>query len=204
MALRPSDSLKISGWLGVVLALVSLPFLGSGVPDDVWNYPLPGGVHVLVSVLLVVDHLLTGYGFLGFAGPDGLTSRARTSVMVAAAGLALLAGCEAVSGAFVGADVDGNPVLWLGSAFGIVSLVIAVPTIFVGVAALRGRLLTGSAGYSLLASGLLLLVGVTAANITGDPIARAIALALWSLSFVWAGHGLADTVHRPHVQPVKT
>lgn len=193
MSRKPSDSLVLSGWLGVVLALGILPFLGSGVSSDVWNYPLPGGVHVLVSALLVLVHLLTGHGFIGLAELEGLVRWARRLLLGSAVGFVLLAGCEAVSGALVGSDVDGDSALRLGYAFGIASMVIAVPTVLAGIAVLRGRQLTGSARISLLASGLLLLVGVTAANITGDLTARAIALAVWSLSFVWAGRGLAKT-----------
>lgn len=202
MSRKPSASLVLSGWLGVVLALVSLPFLSSGVSSDVWNYPLPGGVHVLVSVLLVLDHLLTGHGFIGLAELQGLGNWARNSLRVSAVGFILLAGCEAVSGALVGSDVEGSPAVRLGYAFGMVSLLIAVPTALAGIAVLRGRLLTGSASISLLASGLILLVGVTAANITGDPIARAVALALWSFTFVWAGRALATHARAATSEPL--
>jgi hypothetical protein len=190
MSITPSRSLVLSGCLGAALALVSLPFAASDVSEDVWNYPLPGGIHVAVSALLVIDHLLSAYGVRAIAGLGGLPTYGRRWLMAAAGGLVLLAACEGFSAFLVDEPTDGTRAEIAATCFGVATLVIAVPAVVGGLSVGRHRLLP-SAAWSVAASGAFLLLGVTPANIAESMVVRTVALAIWSLGFVWMGAGLA-------------
>lgn len=198
MSISPSRSLIISGWLGTVLGLTTLLFLGSSVPDGVWNYPMPGTVFVGVSVLLVVDHLLSAHGFWGLSRLSGGSRFVRGATLVSMAGLLLLSAAEVVSGTLVGVQTTTEAATAVGALFGVSSLLYAVPALVGGVALAKKGLLP-QANWSLAASGAIILFLVTPANITGSVVLRMASLILWSLVFVWMGRGLAKAQHdRPH------
>ncbi len=196
MQVSPSRSLVASGVLGSALALGTLAFLGSSVPDGVWNYPLPGAVHVVFAILLIVVHLLSAHGFWGLSRVEGATRVVRVAALVGAASQVLLSACEAASGTLVGVATTSGAATAVGSAFGVVSLVYAVATLIGGVAIARRGLLPG-ANWSVATSGAILLLLVTPANIAGTTVLRMVALTLWSLVFVWMGRGLATATGSP-------
>lgn len=196
MQVSPSSALIASGVLGSAVAVGTLAFLGSSVPEDVWNHPVPGSVHVAFATLLVVVHLLSAHGFWGLSRVDGATRVVRVAALVGAASQVLLSACEAASGTLVGVAMTSGAATAVGSAFGVVSMVYAVATLIGGVALARRRLLPG-ANWSVAASGAILLFLVTPANITGATVLRMVALTLWSLVFVWMGRGLATAARSP-------
>lgn len=196
MQVSPSSSLVASGVLGSAVAVGTLAFLGSSVPEGVWNYPVPGAVHVVFAVLLVVVHLLGAHGFLGLSRVDGATRGVRFATLVGAGSQVLLSACEAASATLVGMAMTSRAATAVGSAFGVASLLYAVATLIGGVALARRRLLPG-ANWSVAASGAILLFLVTPANIAGITVLRIVALTLWSVVFVWMGRGLANATGSP-------
>lgn len=191
MGITPSKSLMISGVLAVPIALGTLAFLGSSVPEGVWNHPVPGTIHVAFAGMLVVIHLLSAYGLWGLSRVNGATRVVRRAVLVAALSQVLLSACEAASGTLVGVQTTSEAATNVGTAFGVASVVYGVATLVGGIALARRQLLPG-ANWSVAASGAILLFLVTPANIAGGVVLRMVALTLWSLVFVWMGRGLAS------------
>lgn len=196
MQVSPSRSLIASGVLGSGVGLATLAFLGSSVPEGVWNYPVPGAVHVAFAALLVVVHLLSAHGFLGLSRVEGATRGVRVAALVGAGSQLLLSACEAASGTLAGVAMTSGAATAVGSGFGVASVVYAVATLIGGVALAQRRLLPG-ANWSVAASGAILLLLVTPANIAGATVLRIVALTLWSLVFVWMGRGLANATGSP-------
>jgi hypothetical protein len=178
------------------MGLGTLAFLGSSVPEGVWNYPLPGVVHVIFSILLVVVHLLMAHGLWGLSHVEGATRTVRGAALVGAASQVLMSACEAASGTLVGVAMTSGAATAVGSAFGVSSLLYAVATLIGGVAIARRRLLPG-ANWSVAVSGAIMLVLVMPANIAGATVLRMVALTLWGLAFVWMGRGLANAAGSP-------
>jgi hypothetical protein len=180
-----------SGVLGVIIGALTLAY-PADVPDDQWSYPFPVGVGVVLGVVLGVTHLLTLAGYVGVLAVDPHAGRraAVAALWVAIAGLAGLAVCEVASGAIGGESTDSTAANVLGSLFGLTSLLIGVGSIVAGVAVVRAGRWTGMARWALLASGLILVVLVTPANISGNRYLIYPALMLWSLTFVPLGQVL--------------
>lgn len=196
MQVSPSSSLIASGVLGSGVGLATLAFLGSSVPEGVWNHPVPGAVHVAFAALLVVVHLLSAHGFLGLSRVEGATRGVRVAALVGAGSQLLLSACEVASGTLAGVAMTSGAATAVGSGFGVASVVYAVATLIGGVALAQRRLLPG-ANWSVAASGAILLLLVTPANIAGATVLRIVALTLWSLVFVWMGRGLANATGSP-------
>lgn len=196
MRISPSKSLIISGVLGATLAPATLAFLGSSVPEGVWNYPVPGTIHVAFAVLLVVMHLLTAHGFWGLSRLQGAGRLVRVAALVGAAGQVLLSLAEAASATLVGVQMTSQAATVVGSAFGVASVVYGVPALVGGTALAMRNLLPG-ANWSVAISGAILLFLVTPANIAGARVLAVVALGVWSLVFVWMGRGLSDAAGSP-------
>ena len=188
---RAGEALAASGVLGIAIGIVTIAW-SPAVADDQWSYPFSTGVQWAISVVLVVTHLLTAVGVVGIRRLHrGRVSRtAEIWLAVAAAGLVALGVCEALSGAIGGRANDSTAAGIVGALFGISSLVMAVAAIVGGWAVGRAAVLAPYGRWMLLASGVVILVLVTPANIAGDLVPRTLALCVWSLLFVPAGLAL--------------
>ena len=183
-----------SGVLGSIIGALSLVY-PAAVPHHQWSYPFPSGVAAAVAVLLAVTHVLTAAGFLGVLAVHPYAGRrpAAIALRVAIVGLAGLALCELASGAIGSDSTDSTPADVVGGLFGVMSLLIAVGSIVAGIAVVRAGRWTGAARWTLLVSGLILVLLVTPANISGDRYAIYPALILWSLTFVWLGRAVTNS-----------
>ena len=182
-----------SGVLGVVAGLVTWLY-DPAVPKDQWSYPFTTTTQWAVSVLLAIAHSLTAVGIMGVlrARPHGGRRAAEVTLYIAVAGFVLLSIAELLSGAIGGRDLDSVSATWVSTVFGVASLMTAVGGVVAGAVIVRTHRWTGIGAWMVLASGVVMLVLVTPANITGNLGFRTAALILWSLTFVPLGRTLMN------------
>lgn len=182
-----------SGLIGVAICIVSLSY-PAAVPKDRWSYPFDATAQWAVSSVLSVTHLLAIAGFLGIliAAPYSRSRAARIGVWAAIIGSAGLVGCELLSGAVGTRNNSSSFAGTVGGAFGVASLLTAAGSIVAGVVIVR-RLGRRSGWSTLLWSGVVLVVLVTPASISGNLVFEMVALTLWSLLYVPLGQALIRT-----------
>jgi len=110
---------------------------------------------------------------------------------MAIAGFAGLSIAEILSGAIGGSSTSSSNADAVGSVFGMASLLTAIGSIIAGLVIARGVVWRGIGRSMVLASGLIMLVLVTPANISGDLGFRMAALMLWGLTFIPLGRTIA-------------
>ncbi|TNE88484.1 MAG: hypothetical protein EP330_14015 [Deltaproteobacteria bacterium] len=183
-----SRTLFLGGLLSAPVGLLTLAF-PPAIPASEWGHPFTPGMHVVVSVCLVCLHLLKAHGFaFGLARlRDGVT---RWSMWVAAVGFAVVAVCEGISATMAGVPIDTQAAIDLNNGYGFGSMLLAIPSMIGGVIIARERLLPGLARWSVLGSGAFMIFVVTPALIMGRAWPAYVALAVWSLFYVWIGHAL--------------
>ena len=177
-----------SGLLGLAVGVFTLSY-PEAVADDVWSYPFPYGVGLALGLVLAATHLLTLAGFDGARVAQDRQSGQGVglALWLALAGFALLAACEVASG-FIGNKLtDSGVATIVGSAFGVASLLIAVGSVWSGVALLRRRAWSPSGAWAMTASGVVMILLVTPANISGNLDLRTLALMVWSAWFIPLG-----------------
>jgi hypothetical protein len=181
-----------SGVLGALVGIVTLVW-PHDVPEDRWSYPFPMGVFWVVCLVLVVAHLLSAAGFVGVlaADPHRGQRAAGITLWIAVVGFVLLGVAEFLSGTIGREDIDSSAAGWVGTLFGVSSLMTALGGLVAGVVIIRKRVWTGLGAWMVLASGVTMLVLVTPANISGDTVPRTLALVLWSLTFIPLGRTIA-------------
>lgn len=186
-----------SGVLGAVVAVVSLAY-PPDVPDSQWSYPYPVGVFWVVGVVLALIHVLTLAGFVGvqLADPHRHARAAVLGLWVAIAGYALLVVAEMLSAGIGGQQTTSSAAATVGGVFGVASLLTAVGSLIAGVVIARAGVWTGLGRWMVLASGVIMVLLVTPANITGSEVFRMVALTLWSLSFIPLGRAIASAAPR--------
>jgi hypothetical protein len=180
-----------SGVMGVIAGLVTLMY-DPVVSVDQWSYPFSTATQWVVSIGLAVTHALTALGFLGvlIARPYGDHRAAAVTLRIAVAGFVLLSIAEVLSGAIGARDLDSTSAMWVGTVFGLASLMTALGGLVAGTVIVRTGRWTGVGAWMVLASGALMLLLVTPANVMGDQVFRTIALIVWSLTFVPLGRML--------------
>jgi hypothetical protein len=196
---RPQRALGLacaaSGIAAIPIAVVTLVFTSGDRPavsSDSWSYPFDASAQWVVSGVLAVTHLLTLAGFLGVlvARPHGRSRAATAALWAAVAGYAGLAVCELLSGSIGTSSSDSPEADAVSNAFAVASLVTAAGSIVAGVVIVRRWGLRDLRWSMVLWSGVAMIVLVTPANISGSPVARMIALSVWSLTFVPLGRAL--------------
>jgi len=150
-------------------------------------------MHVIVSIILVIAHLLKGFGFIGLSRLDGATRVVRWSVLVAILGFVVLAVCEAISATMFGVPVDSPSAVNLDNGYGAGSMLMAIPSMIAGIVIIRKRLLIGSGRWSVFLSGAFMVFVVTPALFMGRDWPAYLALILWSLFYIWIGIALGRT-----------
>ncbi|MFY9915019.1 MAG: hypothetical protein WAK18_10155 [Nocardioidaceae bacterium] len=177
-----------SGALGVAVAAFTLAY-PAAVPSTQWSYPFPPTVQVVISVVLAAAHLLTLAGFVGvwYARPFGQSRLAPAGLWVAVMGYFGLAIAEILSGAIGDQETTSSAATAVGTVFGIASLLTALGSIVAGTAIARTAVWRGMGRWMVLASGVVMVVLVTPANIANSELLRMIALSLWSLTFLPLG-----------------
>jgi hypothetical protein len=181
-----------SGLLGVAAGLATLLY-DPAVPSEQWSYPFTTSMQWMVSIGLAVAHALTALGFLGIlkARPYADSRAATTTLQLAVAGFVLLTLAELLSGAIGGENVDSTAAGWVGTLFGVASLLTAIGGLVAGTVIVRARQWTGLGAWMLLASGVVMVLLVTPANVTGAVTFRTVALVIWSLTFLPLGRAIA-------------
>ena len=186
-----------SGVLGVVAGLITVLY-DPAVPSDQWSYPFTTTTQWAVSVGLAITHVLTAVGFIGVlrARPYGESRAAGVTLCIAVAGFVLLSIAELLSGAIGGRDLDSTSATWVSTVFGVASLMTAVGGLVSGAVIVRTHRWAGIGAWMVLASGAVMLLLVTPANISGDLGFRTAALILWSLTFVALGRTISRSPNR--------
>lgn len=193
--LTPARSLVLSGVLSVAVGLLTFAY-PPAIADTHWGHPFPQGVHVAVAVVLLVAHALTAHGFVGLARLPG--GRVVTGSMLAAAvGFGVVAVCEGISATLWGTSMVAAAAANLESGYGVGSMLLAVASVVGGVVIVRRRLLPGIGRWSVLLSGLFMILVVTPALFTGRGDPAYLALTGWSLFFIWIGIALARRAPMP-------
>ncbi len=181
-----------SGVLGLVAGAVTLLY-DPAVSSDQWSYPFSTSAQWVISVGLAITHVLSALGFAGvlLARPHGDSRAATITLRVAVVGFLLLAVAEVLSGAIGGEGISSSAAGWVGALFGISSLLTAVGGLVAGTVIVRAARWHGLGAWMVLASGIVMIVLVTPANVAGDLVPRTVALILWSLTFIPLGRALA-------------
>lgn len=149
----------------------------------------------VISVALAVTQALTLAGFLGVlaADPHRGNRAALMGLWVAVMGYAALSICELISGA-IGAEANSSSAAGpSGGAFGVASLQTAVGSVVAGVVIVRRNVWHGLGRWMVLASGVVMILLVTPAIISGDVVFRILALTLWSLTFIPLGRAISTS-----------
>ena len=164
----------------------------AAVPSTQWSYPFSTDAQWVVSVVLAAAHLLTLAGFIGVvnARPYGQSKVAAAGLWVAIAGYLGLAIAEILSGAIGDQATSSSAASTLGTVFGIASILTAVGSILAGTVIVRFAAWNGLGRWMVLASGVIMVVLVTPANIANSELLRMIALSVWSLTFIPLGRTL--------------
>jgi len=181
-----------SGVIGLLVAVFTLAY-PEAVSDDVWSYPFPYSVGLALGFVLAVTHLLTLAGFAGIrmVANGGFGSWVPTGVWIAIAGFAVLTGSEVASG-FIGDErLDSDVASTVATAFGVGSLLTAAGALLSGILLLRRRAWKPAGAWAMTASGVVMLVLVTPASISGNFAFRMVALMLWSACFIPLGVDVA-------------
>lgn len=185
---------------GVLMALLAIPIgmrIGDA-PKNQWSYPQSAAVFLVEAVLLAVAHLFSAAGFVGALRlkAHGGSRAGRVGLWVAVAGLVGLATAEIASGLIAEEVSDSEIATAVSTAFGITSLVFAVGAIVGGLAIVRADVWQGPWTWVVLATGVVIIVLVTPANISGSLPFRQAALLIWSLLFIPLGLEVARGLSR--------
>ena len=185
---------------GVLMVLLAIPIgmhIGDA-PENQWSYPQSAGVFLVEAVLLAVAHLLSAAGFVGALRLKayGGSGAGRVGLWVAVFGLVGLAAAEIASGVIAEEASDSEIATAVSTAFGITSLVFAVGAILGGLAIVRADVWQGPWTWVVLATGVVTIVLVTPANISGSLPFRQAALLIWSLLFIPLGLDVARGLSR--------
>ena len=185
---------------GVLMVLLAIPIgmhIGDA-PENQWSYPQAAGVFLVEAVLLAIAHLLSAAGFVGALRlkAHGGSGAGRVGLWVAVAGLVGLATAEIASGLIAEEASDSEIATAVSTAFGITSLVFAVGAIMGGLAIVRADVWPGPWKWVVLATGVVTIVLVTPANISGSLPFRQAALLIWSLLFIPLGLDVARGLSR--------
>ena len=185
---------------GVLMVLLAIP-IGMHIGDaseNQWSYPQSAGVFLVEAVLLAVAHLLSAAGFVGALRLKayGGSRAGRVGLWVAVFGLVGLAAAEIASGVIAKEASDSEIASAVSTAFGITSLVFAVGAIVGGLAVVRAGVWPGRWKWVVLATGVVTIVLVTPANISGSLPFRQAALLIWSLLFIPLGLDVARGLSR--------
>lgn len=170
---------------------IAVALVPPAVGPEQWSYPLAFAPNLAGQVGIGIHHVVLAAGFLvvlrsGLAG----SSRLGTAGGVSAALLMALFGVlEVVSGLAGNEPVDGGVASTLGSVYGVFTIALAAASIVFGIAILRARVWTGPTRFTLLVSGIYLVVPLIPAQFAPLPL-RAAALAIWCLLYVGLGLGL--------------
>lgn len=180
-----------SGLVGVAIAILTLSY-PAAVAHDRWSYPFGATAQWIVSIVLAITHLLSLAGFVGIIRVDarGRSRTATLALWVAVVGFAGLTICEVLSGAVGTQRNDSAFANAVGGGFALTSLLTAVGSIVAGVAIVRRHGLRNVGWSMVLWSGIVIVLLVTPANISGNDTLEMAALALWSLTFIPLGQTL--------------
>lgn len=173
--------------VGAVLPLVLGASLGGTTTTEgagTWAAPMPAGAFLVLSLGLAVSHLLVLPGYLAVArATHGL---GRTSAWVAAAGTALLTGCEVWSGLEARTALDAAVLDLLDTGYAVGALLVVVGGVGAGVVLRR----QGSPlGWPLLVNGAALAVATMLRLAVSDGLGI-VALTGWSLLYLWVALAL--------------
>lgn len=186
-------ALVVSGVVSTPVGLLTLVY-PPAVDKAVLGYPFDPGMHVVVSIVLVVLHLLKAFGFVGLSTLPGAGRLVRWSMWTAALGFVVVAACEGFSAALVGVPMTSPEAVNLNNGYGAGSMLLAVPSMLGGAVIARQKLLAGSGRWSVLLSGAFMIFVVTPALVMGRGPAAYLALTGWSLFYIWIGLALKAEV----------
>jgi hypothetical protein len=179
----------------MLMALLAIPIgihLGTA-SEEQWSYPQSTGIFFVEELLLTIAHLLSAAGFVGALRmkAQGTGAAGRLGLWGAVVGLIGLSLAEFASAFIGGSAIDSGVAVAVGTLFGITSLVFAIGAIVGGLAILRAGVWHGKWNWVVLATGVVIIVLVTPANISGNVVFRQSALLIWSLLFIPLGLDVA-------------
>lgn len=170
------------------LALLAVP---PAVTRDVWSYPLAAMPFTIGQVFIALHHLVLAAGLLtvwriGLAGSSRFAAFAAISSTVVMVFFGVLEVVAATAADEVGAT---ELVGLIGGLYGGLTVLLAITSILFGVAIIRAGVWTGLTRFTILVTGIYLIVPMIPAQF--DPLFFGrIALAIWSLLYIGLGIGL--------------
>ncbi|MFI6482772.1 hypothetical protein ACIBH1_32920 [Nonomuraea sp. NPDC050663] len=194
-----TTSVQVAGrWcaLGAAIAVAGATityFVPSAVPEDQVSSPYTPLAFQLTEGLWAITHLLLLFGAVGLVRA-GVLGRSRAGVVIAQAGLVLMALCEAGYALYPTAKHTDPGPAFLDTAIGVAAMATGLGYILMGVAVLRTGRWQGAARFLPLACGVFVFVALMP-SIMLLPALFPLPIALWSVLYVLLGLALSSTLH---------
>lgn len=187
---------RICFWGGVVGAVqaVILLLVPPAVGPEYFSYPLTPTANAIAQVTFAVQHVALVIGIAALLRLAGGSRAARTGLVTAAAGLALLTAMELVAITATGSTVDDPQALLIGTLYGVPTVLTGVGLVVGGIGLGRAGVWTGRWRWLVLATGLYVFVVLLPALMAPFAVGR-IVIGVWMLLFAAIGHVL--TVSAP-------
>jgi len=176
--------------LAAVFALV-IAVIPPAVSPDVWSYPTTALPFTLGQILIGIHHLVMAAGLFA-AWRIGLAGRSRLAAVgavSATAAMVLFAILEVGSSVIADSRLGSDAAATVGGLYGGLTIVLAAASIVYGVAIVRARQWTGITRFTVLVTGIYLVLPLIPAQF-GPFLLRSIALIIWSLLYIGLGLGL--------------
>lgn len=176
--------------LAAVFALV-LALVPPAVAPDIWSYPTTAVPFTLGQILVGMHHLVMAAGLfvawrIGLAGRSLLAAAGAISATIAMVLFAVLEfGAATIADHRLGSAATDT----VSTLYGVLTIVLAAACIVYGIAILRARQWTGITRFTVLITGIYLIVPLIPAQF-GPFLWRSIALIVWSLLYIGLGIGL--------------
>jgi hypothetical protein len=178
----------VAGALGAACAVAVL-LTPAMVPTSRFSYPFDTTWFVVSQVLFAVQHLAMLAGVLGLAALAPHPTRLwRPGLVMAGAGLVLLAGCEVFGLTAGSADTESSTAKAVGAAYGLPTVLAGLGFVLCGWVVLRQRLLGWGRGLPL-AFGVWVFVVLVPA-LVGSEVAGRLAIGGWMVLYLLLGMAL--------------
>jgi hypothetical protein len=163
------------------------------VSDTRFSFPLTATGHVIAQATFFLQHLPLVLAVAALAAVPAVSARrvTRVSLLVATAGLGLLALAELVAMAAATAESDSSLGVAVSSAYSVPVLLIGGGLTVAGIALLRGTCVRRLVAMTVLVLGAFVFIGLTPALASGSFVAGRLAIMAWMLLFGVLGWSLS-------------
>jgi hypothetical protein len=179
----------VSGAFGAACAVAVL-LTPPMVPVDRFSYPFGTGWFVVSQLAFAAQHVAMLAGVLGLAGLAPVPTKVwRPGLVMAGAGLVLLAGCEVFGLTAASVSEGSSTAGTVGAAYGVPTVLVGLGFLLSGWVVLRQGLLT-SGRWLPIAFGVWVFVVLVPALSSGSHVAGRLAIGGWMVLYLFLGVAL--------------